>query len=172
MASRWLACVVVGLATQAVYAQTEPVASQDYQESEYEDTAQADTGPVAPTPPPALQAERPTARPFAGAVWTAGHWFWDGSQWRFKQGAWIAPMSGYQFINGYWSQGPNGWQWVTGGWARQGSNQVEIPVEPVNEDIATNQAPPPVQNEVRPEQPAANVTWAPGYWYWSGSDWV
>jgi hypothetical protein len=168
MTPRWLACVVVGLATQTVYAQTEPVAAQDYEEADQ----QIDAGPVAPNAPPELPQERPTARPYAGAVWTAGHWYWDGSQWRFKQGAWIAPMSGYQFINGYWQQGPGGWQWVSGGWARGGSNVVEIPVEPVDEDVSTTQAPPPVQNEVQPPQPAANVTWAPGYWYWSGANWI
>lgn len=169
MTSRWLACMVVGLATQAVYAQTEPVAAQDY---DYEDSAPADSTPSAPYAPPEMPAERPTARPFAGAVWTSGHWYWDGSQWRFKQGAWIAPMSGYQFINGYWRQDEDGWRWTSGGWARAGSNQVEIPVDPVNEELSTTQAPPPVQNEVQPARPAANVVWAPGYWYWSGVDWV
>lgn len=167
MAPRWLACVVVGLATQAVYGQTAPVTAQ-----QYEDDYEVDSGPVAPSAPPALPDDRPTPRPFAGAVWTSGHWYWDGDEWRFKPGAWIAPMAGYQFINGYWRQGGDGWRWASSGWARAGSTDVEIPVDAVNEDISTAQAPPPVQTEAVPPQPSANVTWAPGYWYWSGSDWV
>lgn len=169
MAPRWLACVVIALATQAVYAQTAPVAAPDY---EYGDDTAVDSSPVAPSPPPALPDEQPTARPFAGAVWTAGHWFWDGATWRFKPGAWIAPMAGYHFINGYWRQDSDGWRWVSSGWARTGSNQVEIPVDAVNEELTSAQAPPPAPQEAQPPPPAPNLTWAPGYWYWTGSDWV
>src|SRR4051812_12176234 len=99
MRARWLACVVAGVAAPGVYAQTEPVAATEYQGGD-----EVEAPPVAPSAPPALLAERPTARPYAGAVWTSGHWFWDGSQWRYKPGAWIASMAGYQFINGYWRQ--------------------------------------------------------------------
>ncbi|WP_224241762.1 hypothetical protein [Hyalangium gracile] len=167
MAPRWLACVVVGLATQAVYAQTAPVAA-----SEYEDDYEVDSSPIAPYAPPALPDERPTPRPFAGAVWTSGHWYWDGDEWRYKPGAWIAPMSGYRFINGYWRQDPDGWRWVSSGWAQAGSTEVEIPIDVVNQEVTAAQAPPPVQTEAMPPAPSTNVTWAPGYWYWSGSDWV
>ncbi|HVG62581.1 MAG TPA: hypothetical protein VNA24_28715 [Hyalangium sp.] len=166
MTLRWLACVVVGLAAQAGYGQTAPVAAPDY-----EDTELADAPPMAPTAPPALPHESPSPRPFAGAVWTSGHWFWDGAEWRFKPGAWIAPMPGYQFVNGYWQQDGGGWRWISSGWAQPGSTEVEFPLDVVSEELSTTQAPPPLRTESQ-SQPVAGATWAPGYWYWSGNEWA
>jgi hypothetical protein len=160
--------LVVGLATPVVHAQTAPVAAPD---SEFTEEAQAEVEPMAPSPPPALPQETPSARPFPDAVWTSGHWYWDGDQWRFKPGAWVARMPGYQFINGYWQQDGDAWYWISGGWARLGSTEVEIPIDVTSEEVATSQAPPQLQAETPPPAPAPNLTWAPGYWYWSGSQW-
>lgn len=172
MTPRWLMCLVLGLATPVVHAQTAPVPSPD-SDSEYSaDSADADDlEPTAPAPPPALPSETPTPRPFADAVWTSGHWYWDGGEWRFKPGAWIARMQGYQFINGYWEQDGDAWHWISGGWARNGSPEVEIPIDVSGEEVATAQAPPQLREETPPPAPAPNLTWAPGYWYWSGSAW-
>lgn len=175
MTPRWLACVVVGLAAQAVYAQTAPMAAPEYEEAEtFEEMpeGEGDSTPIAPMPPPELPQETPTRRPYPDAVWTSGHWFWDGDQWRFKPGAWIAPMPGYQFVNGYWQQDGSIWRWVSSGWAQPGSVEVEIPLDVVSEEVSTAQAPPPVQTEIRPAPPSPDLTWAPGYWYWSGDQWV
>jgi hypothetical protein len=167
MTPRWLACVVVGLASQLALGQTAPVAAPDDEDAEV-----LDASPTAPYAPPVLPSESPSPRPFAGAVWTSGHWYWDGGEWRFKPGAWIAPMPGYQFINGYWRQQGHGWQWVSSGWARPGSTVVEIPIDVVNEEVSTAQAPPPVHVEAQSLPPTAGATWAPGYWYWSGHGWA
>lgn len=170
MTPRWLLCAVVGLAAPMVHAQTAPVAAQG-EEYAQDSESDEDTLPLAPSAPPALPQESPTAKPFADAVWTSGHWYWDESQWRYKPGAWVARMPGYQFINGYWTQEGSSWRWIPGGWARPGSSDVEIPTEVTNEDIASTQAPPPVREETPPPSPAGNYEWAPGYWYWSGADW-
>lgn len=167
MTLRWLACVVAGLASQVALGQTAPVAAP-----EYEDTEQVEAPPMAPYAPPELPQDAPTPRPYAGAVWTSGHWFWDGAEWRFKPGAWIAPMPGYQFINGYWRQEGDGYRWISSGWARPGSTEVEFPLDVVSEEVQTAQAPPPVQTEFQPPAPAPGATWAPGYWYWSGNQYV
>ncbi|PTL85440.1 YXWGXW repeat-containing protein [Vitiosangium sp. GDMCC 1.1324] len=173
MTPRWLVGLVLGLASPVVHAQTAPVAAPDSEFSANADANDdANLEPTAPSPPPELPAETPTARPFSDAVWTSGHWYWDGNQWRFKPGAWIAKMAGYQFVNGYWQQDGNAWYWVSGGWARPGSTQVEIPVDLTNEEVTTAQAPPQLQAETPPPAPAPNLTWAPGYWYWSGAEWT
>ncbi|MBU8900099.1 hypothetical protein DRW03_18620 [Corallococcus sp. H22C18031201] len=173
--SRWWVCLAVGLATQGAFAQTAPVAamepaSESYGDSDMDD----DSGPVAPSPPPQLPAENPTARPDSDSVWASGFWFWDGGQWVFKSGGWVERMPGYQFVNGYWAQDGDVWRWVSGGWARPGSTDVEIPIAVDNEEVTTAQAPPPLRQEVRPQPPAPEYVWAPGYWYWGvgGWDWV
>ncbi|MCP3139141.1 hypothetical protein [Pyxidicoccus xibeiensis] len=164
------------LAAPSVQAQTTPVPYEDPEYSEYQDEGayedaapQEDAVPTAPTAPPELPAENPTPRPFAGAVWVNGHWFWDGDEWRYNPGTWIAPMAGYRFINGYWEQDSQGWRWVSGGWARLDSNMVEIPVAPSSETLSTVQAPPPVRVEAAPPAPAPDLVWTPGYWYWTGA---
>jgi len=169
MTPRWLVCLVLGLAAPAVHAQTAPVAAP---ESGYTEQEDLDLEPLAPSPPPALPLEQPAPRPFPDAVWTSGHWYWDGGEWRFKPGAWIARMPGYQFVNGYWQQDGDVWRWISGGWARPGSTDVEIPIDVSSEEVATTQAPPQLQVEAPPPPPAQNLTWAPGYWYWSGTQYV
>ncbi|XXF80299.1 hypothetical protein P2318_11245 [Myxococcaceae bacterium GXIMD 01537] len=172
MAPRWLFCGVVVLATHVAQAQTAPVPSEDT-EARYAEEMEDDVEavPLAPSAPPQLPSESPTSRPFQGAVWASGHWYWDGDEWRFNQGTWLSPMSGYQYVNGYWAQDPDGWRWVSGGWARPGTTEVEFAVAVSNEALSTEQAPPQLQAEVQPVAPSPSSTWAPGYWYWSGANW-
>ncbi|WP_395804799.1 hypothetical protein [Archangium minus] len=159
------------MATPVVHAQTAPAAAPDSEFAE-DLAAEEELAPTAPSPPPPLPEETPTARPFADAVWTSGHWYWDDSQWRFKPGAWIAKMPGYQFVNGYWQQDGYVWRWISGGWASPGSMEVEIPIDLTSEEVTTTQAPPQLQVEAPPPAPAPNLTWAPGYWFWSGTQWA
>ncbi|MCE9669271.1 hypothetical protein LY474_15780 [Myxococcus stipitatus] len=174
----WL-CLVALMSAPVVQAQTAPVPSQDPgysndgrgDDGDFDDDSDEELAPMAPQPPPPLPAEQPTRRPYAGAVWASGHWYWDGDQWRFNPGTWLAPMEGYQFVNGYWEQDRDAWYWVSGGWAPYGSSQVEIPVAVTAQELTTQQAPPPPREEVRPIAPATNLVWQPGYWYWAGSRW-
>ncbi|AGC42561.1 hypothetical protein MYSTI_01213 [Myxococcus stipitatus DSM 14675] len=177
----WLWMVAL-LSAPMVQAQTTPVPADD---SEYSDDDDRDSNerygdeedsdeemtPSAPQPPPALPTERPTRRPFGGAVWASGHWYWDGGEWRFNAGTWLAPMEGYQFVNGYWEEDRGSWYWVSGGWARLGTTEVEIPIAVSAEALSTQQAPPAPRQEMRPAAPSANLVWEPGYWYWSGREW-
>ncbi|WP_257454752.1 hypothetical protein [Archangium lipolyticum] len=171
MTRRWWMCLVVALAAPMVQAQTAPVAAPEFENADVADDVE-DASPIAPSPPPALPAETPSAPPFANAVWASGHWFWDGSEWRFNPGTWIAQMPGYQFVNGYWRQEGSIWRWISGGWARPGSLQVEFPIAVTREELSATQAPPQLRAETPPPPPAPHLTWAPGYWYWSGANWV
>lgn len=179
MTPRFWVCLVGLLAAPAVHAQTSPAPAWDPDaRDEYEEAYEAagpeeEDVPTAPYAPPELPEENPPARPFAGAVWASGHWFWDGSEWRYNAGTWLAPMPGYRFINGYWEQDSQGWRWVSGGWARPDSTMVEIPVATAGgEALTTARPPPPPQQELPPPAPAADLTWTPGYWYWAGANWV
>jgi hypothetical protein len=154
------------LLSPAVRAQTAPSVA----EPGSPDEAEAE---VAPSAPPELPQESIPPAPFAGATWTSGNWYWDGDTWRFKPGAWIASLPGYRYVNGYWHQEGTRWRWMPGGWAQPGSLDVEIPVVAVpDEQLATQEAPPPARVETPPPAPAAQLVWAPGYWYWSGQDWA
>ncbi|MFP2931164.1 hypothetical protein ACLESO_39420 [Pyxidicoccus sp. 3LG] len=174
----WVYLVAL-MAAPVVQAQTTPVPSEDpeysqYQEQDgYDDSlAGEDEVPTAPMAPPELPAETPPARPFAGAVWASGHWFWDGDEWRINPGTWIAPLAGYRFINGYWEQDSQGWRWVSGGWARLDSNMVEVPVALTGQTLTATQAPPALRVEQAPPRPAPDLVWTPGYWYWTGANHV
>lgn len=175
MTPRWL-IVVAGLVAPMVHAQTQPVAASDSDatanmaaDDDYDD--EVDGQPLAPSAPPALPQETPSARPYAEAVWTSGHWYWDDTQWRYKPGAWVARMPGYQFVNGYWQQEGSSYRWVPGGWAQPGTTQVDYPTEVTDEEVAATEAPPALRQETPPPSPDSNYEWAPGYWYWSGSGW-
>ncbi|WP_163783430.1 YXWGXW repeat-containing protein [Myxococcus vastator] len=176
MTPRWWACLVTLLAAPMVHAQTAPVPASEpgYSEYAYDDTEfeDEDTAPMAPSAPPQLPAENASARPFAGAVWASGHWYWDGNEWRFNAGTWLAPMDGYRFINGYWEPDGRMWRWVSGGWARHDSPVVEIPIAVASEELTTQQAPPPLRVEHAPTPPAPSYVWTPGYWYWAGANYV
>lgn len=49
---------------------------------------------TAPQEPPAVRVEVPPPPPFAGAVWIAGWWTWDGRVWLWVPGAWRLPPPG------------------------------------------------------------------------------
>ncbi|TQF13827.1 hypothetical protein FJV41_21710 [Myxococcus llanfairpwllgwyngyllgogerychwyrndrobwllllantysiliogogogochensis] len=174
----WLWMVAL-LSAPVVQAQTAPVPSdtgyadegREYADGDYDEDSDEEMAPMAPQPPPSLPTERPSRRPYAGAVWASGHWYWDGGEWRFNPGTWVAPMAGYQFVNGYWEEDRGSWYWVSGGWARQGTTEVEIPIAVSAETLSTQQAPPAPRQEMRPAAPSANLVWEPGYWYWSGNNW-
>jgi hypothetical protein len=180
MTPRYWACLVALLAAPVVQAQTTPLPAWEPDDSGYEDSgAHDDAGyeeedvPTAPYAPPELPEENPPNRPFSGAVWASGHWYWDGEEWRYNAGTWLAPMPGYRFINGYWEQDSQGWRWVSGGWARLDSTMVEIPVAITGgEALATSRPPPPPREERAPPAPEPGLTWTPGYWYWTGVEHV
>ena len=45
-------------------------------------------------PPPPLRPEVVPARPDEDAVWQDGEWSWDGTRYRWTNGAWVAPAPG------------------------------------------------------------------------------
>jgi len=68
-----------------------------------------------PAPPP-LKREIKPARPFAGAVWIAGIWNWNGTKYVWISGRWVRPKPGHHWAPGHWDKVPGGWVWVKGHW--------------------------------------------------------
>jgi hypothetical protein len=75
------------------------------------------------SPPPPRVVVRP-AVPYAGAIWVAGHWQWNGAQWMWAEGYWEQPRAGYVYVQPRWQRQGRGYVYVGGGW--QGRGQVHV----------------------------------------------
>lgn len=71
------------------------------------------------TAPPAVRVTVKPARPFAKAVWMAGHWAWRGKKYVWVSGKWVKPRSGYVYVPGQWVKKRRGWVWVGGHWKKR-----------------------------------------------------
>ncbi len=83
---------------------------------------QVATGQViytAPPPPQQVVVAQPAA-PYAGAVWVAGHWEWNGAQHVWIQGHYIQPRAGHVYVQPRWERRGQGWVYVQGSWNRGG----------------------------------------------------
>jgi len=81
----------------------------------------ATTRPVtpvaAPLPPPPGRAEIPPSAPSPRALWTFGHWNWNGARYVWAPGHYVErPTPTANWRPGYWEQHPEGWMWVDGQW--------------------------------------------------------
>lgn len=68
--------------------------------------------------PPPLQAEVVPALPFAGAVWIAGFWGWEGGRHRWVPGHYARPMPGQRYVPHRWEPTNGRWALRGGFWAR------------------------------------------------------
>ena len=66
--------------------------------------------------PPAARVEVRPARPYAGAVWVAGYWRWNGRNYVWTSGHWVKARRGKTFTKGHWKKTPRGWRYVPGHW--------------------------------------------------------
>ncbi|MFZ1866802.1 MAG: hypothetical protein WAU39_21450 [Polyangiales bacterium] len=57
---------------------------------------------VVGTAPPPLRFEVRPPRPFAGAVWVSGYWWWSGVRYVWIGGRYIRPLAGYRFVGPRW----------------------------------------------------------------------
>ena len=56
-------------------------------------------------------------RPRRDALWTFGHWDWNGAKYIWAPGRYIErPTPTANWRPGYWEQQPDGWIWVDGQW--------------------------------------------------------
>jgi len=79
--------------------------------------ASATMANTAPLPPPPGRAEIPPPAPSARALWTVGHWHWNGERYVWAPGRYIErPTPTANWRPGYWEQHPQGWMWVDGQW--------------------------------------------------------
>lgn len=73
----------------------------------------------APSAPPAAGRETPPPAPIAGAIWTAGHWQWDGRSWVWVAGSWqLPPSAGLRWQSAGWRATGGVFVFVPGGWIR------------------------------------------------------
>ncbi len=72
---------------------------------------------IAPTAPPAPQAETPPPPPAPSYAWEPGRWYWDGTQFVWEAGKYVEkPTMAAAYVPGHWQQNPDGWVWVDGQW--------------------------------------------------------
>ena len=125
-------------------------------------------------PPPPLRLETRPAAPSGQHVWVAGYWAWRGGQPVWIPGYWgLPPRPGYVWIEPRWV--PAGGQWVfsEGYWGEpQPTAVVYEPPPPPSEPIIATVAPPPLIAEVRPPVPTPGFVWIPGFWSWTGAQYV
>jgi hypothetical protein len=71
----------------------------------------------APRPPPQARSEEAPPRPARAAVWTSGHWQWDGRAYLWVPGAWrIPPTPEHGWTPDRWIVGAGGAVFAPGGW--------------------------------------------------------
>ena len=116
-------------------------------------------------PPPPVEELPPDQRPEGQDVqWISGYWAWDDSRNDFLwvSGIWRDLPPGRQWVPGYWSQAQGGFQWVPGTWAGLDQGEAEyLPPPPESLEMGPNSPP-----------PSADVTWAPGCWYYQEQRYV
>jgi hypothetical protein len=72
---------------------------------------------VAPTAPPAPQAEISPPAPAPSYVWEPGHWAWNGLQYIWQPGKYVErPTVSATFVAGHWEHHRDGWVWIDGHW--------------------------------------------------------
>jgi hypothetical protein len=74
---------------------------------------------IAPTPPPAPQAEIPPAPPGPKVAWVTGHWSWDpaAQNYVWVHGRYMEPPHAHaEWLPGRFVQRPDGWLWEDGSW--------------------------------------------------------
>jgi hypothetical protein len=71
----------------------------------------------APPPPPRVEPEAEETKPAQEAVWTTGHWQWNGSAYVWVNGAWrIPPSTSHRWQASTWRRRGGGAVFVPGGW--------------------------------------------------------
>ncbi len=76
------------------------------------------------------------------------------------------PSSRAQWVPGYWKWTGRGWQWLQGWWRVPESDLRS------NLTVRVEQEPPPLKYEQPPPKPFPSAVWAPGYWQWTGREFV
>ena len=72
--------------------------------------------PVAP-PPPRQETQAQQSKPATDAVWSTGHWQWNGDSFVWVPGAWrLPPSAGHRWRAPTWRAGRSGSVFVPGGW--------------------------------------------------------
>lgn len=125
--------------------------------------------------PPAVKVERPPIAPSPSHVWLAGHWAWRDHRHLWVPGQWaVAPAPGYTWVAPRWVPESGQWVYYEGYWTTPVVATPTVIYEPAPppKPIVVMVAPPSPIVEVRPAVPFPGAVWIPGYWHWSGSQYV
>lgn len=76
------------------------------------------------------------------------------------------PSRQAQWVPGYWKWTGEGWLWLQGWWRVPESDLGS------NLTVRVGQEPPPMKYEQPPPKPFPWAVWAPGYWQWTGREFV
>jgi len=68
-------------------------------------------------PPVSRVCVQPRAS-YAGAIWVADRWIWNGRAYVWVNGHYLRPRKGFVFVSGHWQRDRRGWYWVDGHWRR------------------------------------------------------
>jgi hypothetical protein len=138
-----------------------------------------DPGPglVVQKEPPAPIEELPPDQKPAGAnvQWISGYWSWDQAREDFVwvSGVWREPPPGRQWVPGYWHQVEGGFQWVPGAWVPVAQpNGGSASASPQSQASYLSAPPASLEQGPNSPQPAGNVFWSPGSWYWQADRYV
>jgi hypothetical protein len=74
---------------------------------------------IAPSAPPAPEAETIPPPPSSVVYWQPGRWNWTGASWAWIPGQYVQrPQPQAVWQPGHWQQAANGagWQWIDGHW--------------------------------------------------------
>jgi hypothetical protein len=130
-------------------------------------------GVVAQAPPP-LKQERPRPRrPSPAFAWIDGYWSWRAGHVEWVRGHWAAPPRlGWQWEQARWAQVNGAWMYYEGHWSSPTPSPPLVAYEPQpapDPRLVVAAEPPPLLIEARPEAPAHDAVWIPGYWHWNGA---
>jgi hypothetical protein len=116
-------------------------------------------------PPTPLAEYPPAVRPArADSVWLPGYWAWEPADERFVwlSGIWRVPPPGIRWSPGYWSDAGDHSMWVAGFWYPRDRAQLRYLPDPPHE---------PGDDE-RGVAPADDFFYVPGYWVFTGGEYV
>ena len=82
--------------------------------------------------PPPPKTEEPQLKPAETAVWTKGHWQWDGNRYVWQPGKWLENRKNQIRVDGHWEQSRHGYSWKPATW-KHGIHAAEHPENPESE---------------------------------------
>jgi len=72
--------------------------------------------PVVDVEPPQPNVENYGPKPYGGAFWVEGYWFWEAGAYRWHPGHWEHARPGLHWVPHRWHHEADGWHLTLGHW--------------------------------------------------------